>query len=93
MEKEKKTRPNLTDLLELFDGTLVDTTALVDEMAGLQNCQRIFNVSSVCPNCWQGSTYSRRLAGVDVAMPPIVSSYARDETALTTPQSEDRRTR
>ena len=24
-----------TDLLELLDGTLVDTTALVDEMAGL----------------------------------------------------------
>jgi hypothetical protein len=29
MERER------TDLLELLDGTLVDTTALVDEMAGL----------------------------------------------------------
>lgn len=38
-----------TNLLELLNGTLVDTTALVDEVTGLSSCQRApSRASHVC---------------------------------------------
>jgi len=38
---------NRTDLLELLNGTLVDTTALVDQVAGLhRKCQLVLAAAS-----------------------------------------------
>lgn len=75
MNGDEKNGTGNTDLLELLNGTLVDTTALVDKVAGLDNCQLVI---SPLPTAAQGNrhSYSRGLAGVDVSGSLNVSNRA-----------------
>lgn len=79
-EEESRRKSVEAYLLELLDGTTVDTTALVDQVTGLYDewlalCSRVdvphqttFDIGTR-----KGVTYGGRLSGVDVAV--VASQY------------------
>ena len=81
MNGDEKNGTGNTDLLELLNGTLVDTTALVDKVAGLDNCQLVISPLPRTGAQGNGVSYSRGLAGVDVSGSLNVSNCANKGAA------------